>query len=127
MIVNARLAVLAISGIFCATTPVHAQVDRGAGLFRERCAACHSVDVRQASPGIGPNLATIANRRAGSQARFQYSSALRGAKIVWSRDNLSRFLAGPAKFLPGSRMPTSIGNEKDRAYIVDYLMTLRGQ
>jgi cytochrome c len=74
---------------------------------------------------MGPNLSSIANRPAGSQRKFQYSPAMQRAKIIWSQDNLSRFLASPTKFLPGSRMQTSISNEKDQANIVAYLMTLR--
>jgi cytochrome c len=117
---------LGCSAIFCAVSQVQAQDQtRGASLFRGRCAACHSVDSRQTSR-IGPSLASIANRRAGSQPVFQYSRALSSAKILWSKDNLSRFLASPAKFLPGSRMPISISNEQDRADIVAYMMTLKG-
>jgi cytochrome c len=110
--------------IFCTAAQAQAQ-DRshGANLFRGRCAPCHSVDASQPSL-IGPNLASIANRPAGSQPNFRYSKALQRAKIIWSRDNLSRFLASPTKFLPGSLMPTSINNEKDRASIVAYLMAL---
>ena len=49
----------------------------GEALF-QRCYACHSVD--PAEQGLpGPNLAGVVGRRAGAQAGFDYSPAMRAA------------------------------------------------
>jgi cytochrome c len=112
--VLALLAAL-VSGVAPAAAPA---VDGGA-LFRQRCQGCHSVTPGQTSP-LAPNLAGVVGRKAGSTG-FNYSPALKSANLVWSRANIDRFLAGPGKLVPGTRMVIFIPDPKQRAAIVDYL------
>ncbi len=91
----------------------------GATLFRQRCASCHSVTPGKNTP-LAPNLAGVVGRKAGA-ATFNYSAALKASNIVWNRANLDRYLAGPTRMVPGTRMVIAVPNPQQRAAILDYL------
>ncbi len=94
----------------------HAEGER---LFRAQCVGCHSIE-----PGrhlAGPSLHEVFGRPAGSIAEFDYSPALERAELVWDRDTLDAFLAGPATFLPGNRMVLWELDPRTRQRIIDYL------
>lgn len=95
----------------------------GEGLFRQRCQSCHSVAAGRPS-SMGPNLAGVAGRSAAT-GTFAYSPALKKSGIVWTKENLDRFLAGPAKMVPGTKMFISVPDAKQRAALADYLSGLR--
>ena len=70
----------------------------GRQVFR-KCQACHSID-----PGknmLGPSLAGIIGRKAGSEAGYNYSPAMKQANITWDAKTLDTYLADPAKTVPG--------------------------
>ncbi len=76
--------------------------ENGKRLFRA-CAGCHSLN-----PGemrVGPSLAGLIGRKAGSMPRFRYSQALRNSSIVWKERALDAWIANPRRFIPGNRMP----------------------
>lgn len=86
-----------------------------------RCAACHAV-----TPGtkrLGPSLAGIVGRKAGTVAGYTYSPAMSGSKVVWNARALDSFLARPASAtVPGTKMSfTGISNPADRANLIAYL------
>ncbi len=89
----------------------------GQELFGERCATCHALDGNK----TGPTLAGVAGRRAGSAAGYKYSPALRSADLIWSADNLDRWLADPRAFIPGVRMPVRVLDPSARRDIISYL------
>ena len=89
----------------------------GRELFAERCAACHALD----SNKLGPMLAGVVGRKAGSAAGYDYSTALKTAGLVWSTDNLNRWLADPRTFIPGVKMPVRVLDAPSRRDIVAYL------
>ena len=91
----------------------------GAVLFKQRCQLCHQAVAGKPSP-IGPNLAGVAGRKAGS-ATFAYSTALKASGVVWSKANLDRFLAAPTKMVPGTRMVIAVSDAAQRAAIVEFL------
>lgn len=91
----------------------------GAALFRQRCASCHSVAPGAKSP-IGPNLSGVVGRRAAS-TQFNYTPALKNANLTWTRANLDRYLSGPTRMVPGTRMVISVSNPAQRAALLDYL------
>lgn len=94
----------------------------GQKLFVERCGSCHELDGAK----IGPPLAGVVGRRAGSVAGFGYSSALAGSGTVWTEQALDRWLANPQGFLPGALMPASVPDEAIRRDIIAYLKTTSG-
>jgi cytochrome c2 len=88
-----------------------------------QCTACHST-----APGktiIGPSLAHVYGRKAGSLAGFQYSDAMKSSGLTWNAANLDAFLANPAGKVPGTLMGLAgIKDAAQRKAIVDYLKTL---
>ena len=95
----------------------------GALLFKRECAVCHSVVPGQTI--MGPSLAGVIGRPAGSVEAFRYSPAMRSAGFTWTEDEISSFIESPRKRIPGTNMafPGERHPEK-RAAIVGYLKTL---
>ncbi|WP_245288040.1 copper-containing nitrite reductase [Bradyrhizobium sp. Ec3.3] len=88
-------------------------------VFR-KCQACHSTE-----PGknmLGPSLAGAIGRKAGSEAGYNYSPAMKSADIVWSAQTLDQYLTDPAKVVPGNKMPfPGLKTDHDRADVIAYL------
>lgn len=111
---------LAAASVLSVVQPSYAQgrVD-GQAIFRQRCQSCHTVE-RNRSVTVGPNLAGVVGRKAASTT-FKYSPALRGANLVWTRANLDRYLQGPTKMVPGTRMAVALTDAVQRAALIAYL------
>jgi cytochrome c len=92
---------------------------RGEQKFRD-CGACHSL-----KPGVtivGPSLAGIFGRKAGSLTDFRYSAAMRRSGITWSEQTLEAFIADPQASVPANRMPyEGMAEASDRADLIAYL------
>lgn len=112
-------ALLAAAVLLAAEAPAASAGPDGAALFRQRCQTCHSVATGQASR-LGPNLAGVVGRKAAA-TQFNYTPALKGANIVWNRDNLNRFLMAPTRMVPGTRMVMPVADPQQRAAILDFL------
>jgi cytochrome c len=95
----------------------------GEQLFRQRCAACHSVVAGQPDR-LGPNLSGISGRRAGTTG-YSYSPAMRASALNWDRATLDRYLAAPTRTVPGTRMVIAVSDARQRAAIIDYLLQAR--
>lgn len=113
---------LTLAAVAMLSSPALAQAGdaaKGKVVFM-RCAACHSLN-----PGekrIGPSLAGIMGRKAGTVAGFTYSPAMAGAKIVWNGRTLDSFFAKPMMIVPGTKMPfAGLPNPADRANLIAYL------
>jgi cytochrome c oxidase assembly protein subunit 11 len=89
----------------------------GQKLFGERCSGCHAL----AANKVGPLLGGVVGRRAGSAPGYRYSAALKRAGLIWSPDNLDRWLADPKAFIAGARMPVRVLDAPSRRDIVAYL------
>ncbi len=94
--------------------------------FNNNCRTCHSTD-----PGdhrLGPALAGIVGREAGSQAGYRYSSALAKADFVWTPQLLDRFIANPDQVVRGNKMKPYSGIDEAavRDAIVAHLETSGG-
>jgi cytochrome c len=102
----------------------HAGVRRGA--FRAahfaHCFPCHSN-----KPGenkFGPSLAGVFGRKSGTEAGYNYSSAMKGLNVTWDEKTLDEYLQGPGKFVRGTKMVYFVPDEKDRQDVIAYLKTL---
>lgn len=91
----------------------------GAQLYRQRCQMCHGPTTGPANP-MGPNLAGIVGRKAGS-AKFNYSPGMKALNVTWDAASLDRYLASPARMVPGGRMMVNVPDAKQRADIIAYL------
>lgn len=90
---------------------------RGEARYEAVCSACHSIDRNR----IGPLHRGVVGRKAGAVTGFAYSSALKKSGIVWTPANLDRWLSGPIKMVPGTRMGISVANAADRRDIIAWL------
>jgi cytochrome c len=93
---------------------------RGARLFGQ-CMACHSV-----KPGehlTGPSLAHTFGRKAGTVEGFaRYSEELKHSGITWDETALNKWLANPARVVPGTSMSfPGIKDPKAREDVIAYL------
>ena len=100
--------------------PDPAAMRRGRILFLQ-CTACHSLKEGE-DHKTGPNLHRVIGAPAAHKPGYAYTDSLKESGIVWSRQNLSLFLADPYELVPGTAM-VFIGIERgaDRAALLDYL------
>ncbi|MFL9927232.1 c-type cytochrome [Herbaspirillum lusitanum] len=71
----------------------------------QQCAACHSL--APGVNGLGPSLAGVIGRKAGSLSGFRFSNAIKRSGITWDEASLARFIQEPQQLIPGNRMPFS--------------------
>ena len=99
-------------------------VAKGKLVFK-RCAICHKVE-KDGGNGVGPNLFGIVGRKSASVDGFNYSGALKKAHITWTEKNLAKWIAGPAKMVPGNKMAFGGVAQKSQIHdLVEYLKTLK--
>jgi len=115
------LAVLASSAI---AAQAAGDPKAGAAVFK-RCAVCHTSD-KGGGDGLGPNLYGVAGRKAASRPGFAYSGPLQKAGVIWTEPNLTNWVAGPARMVPGTKMAfAGISSKKQQADVVAYLQSLK--
>ncbi len=99
---------------------------RGAKIFRQRCAGCHST-VESKGHKTGPNLWNIYMSLAGRHtSTFSYSmnNRMNPTGVVWTHEQLMKYFKNPRKTFPGTIMVFSgVKKEEDRRDIASYLMT----
>lgn len=93
----------------------------GARTFQLQCKTCHGAK----STPMGPSLAGVAGAKIAGKPDFAYSAGLKAKGGTWTDANLETYLAGPAKFAPGTKMMINVGNAADRTAVVAYLKTLK--
>lgn len=117
------LAVLAAAIFASAGALAQEAASRGEKVFEE-CRACHAVD--GSTNAVGPSLRGVVGRKSGALDDFRYSPAMKRANITWTKQTLDAFIADPQKIVPANRMPYSgIADAKNRADVVEYLLTLK--
>ena len=107
-----------------AAASAQASDEEGEKVFKKSCAACHTVE-----PGknkVGPSLAAIIGRKAGTVPGFNYSEANKKSELEWDAAKLDEYLADPKKFMPGNKMVfTGVKKPEEREAIIRYLATAR--
>jgi cytochrome c len=99
-------------------------VAKGKAVF-QRCAICHNVE-KDGGNGVGPNLFGIVGRKSASEAGFNYSGPMKNVHITWSEENLAKWIAGPAKMVPGNKMAFGgIAQKSQIDDVIEYLETLK--
>jgi cytochrome c len=102
-----------------------ASVDTGKQLAGRLCSACHNFE--EGGPNkVGPNLYGVVGGPHAHKADFNYSPAMAGLHDkAWGYEELNHFLAGPARYIRGTRMAfAGISNVGQRADVVAYLRSL---
>lgn len=94
---------------------------RGAQVFANECAVCHSV-AKGMTGMMGPNLAGVVGRKSGSLEGFNYSQAMRNKDIDWQAENITQLITQPQAFVPGTYMPyMGLASADDRQAVVCFL------
>ena len=80
--------------------------------------------MQRGQDGIGPSLAGVVGRRAGTLPGHSFSPAMQGAGLTWTEANLRRYLADPNAVVPGTLMPPPGLSAAQVNEVVNYLKTL---
>jgi cytochrome c len=116
------LAVLASPAVFAAEK---ADVANGKTLFEQRCGICHAT-TKDAGPVLGPSIIGLMGRQAGTDKSFPtYTDALKSYKVKWNAKTLDEFLENPMVKVPGTMMPMSLPDKKERADVIAYMATVK--
>jgi cytochrome c len=121
-----RKSFIALALLVGSTLAANAAGDAKAGaqVFK-RCAVCHTND-KGGGDGLGPNLFGVVGRKAATRPGFAYSAPLQKSGIVWNEAMLTKWAAGPARVVPGTKMMfAGITSKKQQADVAAYLATLK--
>jgi cytochrome c len=101
-------------------------VANGQAIFEQRCMICHAATTTPSGPAVGPHMVGIVGRKAAAAEDFPlYSAALKASGLTWDVRTLSEFLSMPTSKVPGTTMPMTIADAKERADVIGYLATLK--
>lgn len=88
-----------------------------------QCASCHAVE--PGKNGIGPSLAGVFGARAGHEASYAYSSAMRASSLSWDEATLDHYLKDPRGTVPGTKMAyAGLKDDARRAELIEWLKTI---
>ena len=117
-------ALLFVSLSGAAKADVQAMMEAAGEYIFNKCRACHSEDPSKNT--FGPSLTGVVGRKAASLPRFVYSDALKDSGIVWTEENLKKWIASNDTFVPGTRMRhVEITDPAEQDYLIAFLKSLK--
>jgi len=117
--IYSMIALLLVAWLTMLSTGAVAE-EPGETLFKKNCAICHTLEAGKNK--IGPSLAGVVGRKAGSVPGFAYSAANKNSGDIWDAQTLDTYLADPRKFMPGTKMVfAGLKNPDDREALIEYL------
>ena len=116
-----RLGLLASALLLVAAAPSWAQdVAAGEKDFLV-CRACHQIGP-SAKIAVGPVLNGVVGRKAGTYPGFQYSDANKNSGIVWTPEELDKYLTNPQAVVPHTKMIyPGLKDDQKRKDVIAYL------
>jgi cytochrome c len=121
---NVLGASLLLAGLHPSALAADGPAGPGRRIFEERCASCHE-SATPSTATLGPSLAGIVGRKAGTGTSGVHSRAMAESGIVWSRNSLRRFLSDPGREVPGTIMPVRVEDPNALEALLNYLETPR--
>jgi cytochrome c2 len=95
-------------------------VAAGARVWNQ-CRACHVAD--STTNRVGPHIGDVVGRQSNSVEGFRYSGRL--PDVVWTLDELDRYLESPRSYAPGTSMAfNGLRSQQDRANVLAYIQSL---
>jgi cytochrome c len=100
--------------------------DAGELIFNNTCRTCHTV--KEGDNRLGPSLAGVVGRKAGSLPGYPYSDAMKKSGVTWDEATLERFIENPDAVVRGNGMKpfTGVASVDDRSKIIAYLKAQGG-
>ncbi len=119
MLTNMKLGLVLGAALLAA--PFAASAQEAAPAAFNQCKACHVIGKN----GVGPNLAGVFGRKAGTVDGFKYSDAMKAAP-AWDEAALTKYLTDPKGTVPGNKMVfAGIKKPEDLAAVVAYLKVVK--
>lgn len=101
-----------------------ALLEKGAKVFKYRCAACHSMDPNK-SQFFGPHLYQIVDREIATVAGYSFPNSVKQLDIVWTETVLEEWLEHPQQMVADMCMPfTGLSKAEDRAALMAYMKSV---
>jgi cytochrome c len=113
--------------IMLAAGPALADGDAAAGekIFI-KCKTCHTLEAGKNK--VGPSLAGVIGRKAGTAPDFNYSDAMKNSGITWDEAALNEYITDPKAKVPGNKMVfPGVKKDEDRANLIAYLKQAAAQ
>ena len=100
---------------------------KGEKVFK-KCKACHSA--KAGKHKVGPSLAGVFGRKAGTAEGYKKYRGLKGADYTWDEALLEEYLTNPKNFVKkrgakGTSMAFKLKKADQRADVIAYLKTLK--
>jgi cytochrome c len=95
--------------------------------FNNSCRTCHSA--KEGDHRLGPSLAGVVGRKAGSVPGYKFSSSMQSANIVWDEKTLDAFITNPEQVVNGNAMKPfgGVDSPEQRSQIIAYLKSISGK
>ena len=101
-------AAVIVAGLATAAGPAAAQsgeAAKGQRVFNTQCKSCHTVE-KDGAQATGPNLHGLFGRKAGTNAGYAYSDAMKNSGIVWDDATLAEYTRDPTVSYTHLTLPT---------------------
>ena len=86
----------------------------------KKCKACHTLE--EGKNRVGPSLAGVVGRAAGTVEGYKYSKAMKESGLTWDEATLDTFLTKPKDLVKKTKMAfAGLKKEEDRANVIAYL------
>lgn len=119
MIKPGLAAVLLAVSLAAAPAAQAADAAKGKSVYN-KCRACHTLE--EGKNRIGPHLHNLFGRKAGTVAKYPYSSAMKKSGIVWDEKSLDAYLENPRKVVKGTKMAfPGLRKAEERDNLIAYL------
>ncbi len=121
------VALAAAIALASGTAMAAGDADKGKKVFK-KCKACHSIQAGKNK--VGPSLAGIVGRKAGTATGFKRYKGMKGADWTWDEALIDEYLTDPKKFAKArtgkkTSMTVKLKKAADRANVIAYLNTLK--
>ncbi len=117
------LTACGIVTVLTVSTLTPAIAEDGAKVFN-KCKACHTLEVGKNK--VGPSLAGVVGRKAGTAEGYKNYKGLKGAEWTWDEAALMEYLEDPSAFTKAkmgtsSSMTLKLKKEDERKAVIDYM------